>query len=119
MASPTSFDLLQAQAVTGDGVLEFNMLGVPGVWNNYVSLQDVAVQLEITGGPTQAQVSLLGKLNNSATWDTVAVFDTAQGYISGETYELYPTRYTQFKANIGVLSGGTNPTVTMHVTGRS
>lgn len=119
MASPTSVDLLQAQSATGDGTLEFNMPGVPGVWNNYVSLQDVAVQLEITGAPTRAQVSLMGKLNNSATWDTVAVYDTAQGYVSGETYELYPTRYTQFKGNIGVLTGGTNPTVTMHVTGRS
>jgi hypothetical protein len=100
-------DLLAAATATGDGP----------VYDNVVPFLATGLQLEITGAPTRVVVSLLG-LINGATYDTLAVLDTDQGYVSGEIMMMpLPVTVRQVKCNLGTLTGGTAPTVTAHFSG--
>jgi hypothetical protein len=108
MTQTAAFRLINAATTTGDGPifnLEFPHLAA-------------AVQAEITGAPTQAAINVMALLDGG-TWDTLAVLDTNQGYLSGEISPLsFPAPIRQIKANIGTLSGGTNPTVSLYFTAR-
>ena len=100
-------DLLAAATVTGDGP----------VYDNVVPFLATALQLEITGAPTRVVVNLQG-LISGATYDTLAVLDTDQGYLTGEVVMLQlPVPVRQVKCNLGTLTGGTAPTVTAHFAG--
>jgi hypothetical protein len=100
-------DLLSSQTTTGDGP----------IYDNVVPFMASALQLEISGAPTQVVVTLYGLINGS-TWAPLAVLDTAQGYLSGEVATLQlPALVRQVKANLGVLTGGTNPSVSAHFAG--
>ncbi len=108
MTQTAAIKLLNATTTTGDGAV-FN-LAFPQL--------AAAVQMEVTGSPTRAVVSLLALLDGG-TWDTICVLDTAQGYVSGEIVTLFPTPVRQVKANLGTLSGGTGPTVSFYFASRS
>jgi hypothetical protein len=108
LSQTTAIKLLTAAAVTGDGPV-FNL--------EYPQLA-AAVQAEISGAPTQAVINVMGLLDGS-TWDTLAVLDINEGYLSGEISALgFPAPIRQVKGNIGALSGGTNPSVSLHFTAR-
>jgi hypothetical protein len=108
MTQTVAIRLLSAAAATGDGPvfnLEFPQLAA-------------AVQAEISGAPTQAVINVMALLDGG-TWDTLAVLDINQGYVSGEISALsIPTPLRQVKGNIGALAGGTNPTVSLYFTAR-
>lgn len=110
MSSPDTFaiDLLQAATTTGDGT----------TYDHVKPFFAAALQLEFTGSPTQVVVNLMGLLNGT-TFDTLAVLDTAAGYLSGEIVSLQlPVLARKVKCNIGTLTGGNVPTVTAHFVGR-
>jgi hypothetical protein len=47
------------------------------------------------------------------------VLDTSQGYVSGEISPLtFPAPIRQIKGNIGTLTGGTNPSVSLYFSAR-
>jgi len=106
MTQTVAIKLLNGAVTTGDGPvfnLDFPQLGA-------------AVQAEIAGAPTQAVINVMALLDGS-TWDTLCVLDTGQGYISGEISPLsFPAPVRQVKGNIGTLSGGTNPSVSLYFT---
>jgi hypothetical protein len=108
MTQTAAIRLLNAATAAGDGPvfnLEFPQLAA-------------AVQAEITGAPAQAVINLMGLLDGS-TWDTLAVLDISQGYISGEISPLtFPAPVRQVKGNIGTLAGGTSPAVSLYFTAR-
>jgi hypothetical protein len=108
MTQTVAIRLLNAAATTGDGPvfnLEFPQLAA-------------AVQAEIAGAPTQAVINVMGLLDGAA-WDTLCVLDTSQGYLSGEISSLaFPAPVRQIKGNIGALTGGTNPSVSLYFTAR-
>jgi hypothetical protein len=107
MSQTAAIKLLNAATTTGDGAV-FN-LAFPQL--------AAAVQMEVTGSPTRAVASLLALLDGG-TWDTICVLDTAQGYVSEEIVNLFPTPVRQVKANLGTLSGGSNPAVSFYFTSR-
>ncbi len=107
MTQTAAIKLLNAATTTGDGA----------VFNLAFPQFAAAVQMEVTGSPTRATASLLALLDGG-TWDTICMLDTAQGYVSGEIVNLFPTPVRQVKANLGTLSGGTNPTVSFYFTSR-
>lgn len=108
VAQWVSTRLLDGATATGDG----------SVFQDVIPLEAVTVQAEITGSPTRVVVSLKG-LIGGATYDTLAVLDTAAGYLSGEIVALQiPAGVRTLKASLDTLSGGTNPTVTLHFSGR-
>jgi hypothetical protein len=104
-----STDLLAAATATGDGPIV----------NNIVPFLSMALQLKITGSPTQVVVSLKGCIDAvDTTFGTIAVLDTASGYISGEIVVIQlPIPARQVKCSLDTLTGGTNPTVTAHFSG--
>jgi hypothetical protein len=108
MTQTVAIRLLNAATVTGDGPafnLEFPQLAA-------------AVQAEIGGAPAQAVINLMGLLDGG-TWDTLCVLDISQGYISGEISPVtFPAPVRQIKGNIGVLAGGTNPSISLYFTAR-
>jgi hypothetical protein len=108
MPQTAAFTLLNAATATGDGSvfnLEFPQLAA-------------AVQAEISGSPTQAVINVMALLNGG-TWDTLAVLDTNQGYLSGEIATIsYPAPIRQIKGNLGTLTGGTSPSVSLYFTAR-
>jgi hypothetical protein len=58
-------------------------------------------------------------LLEGGTWDTLCVLDISQGYVSGEISPLaLPAPVRQVKGNIGALSGGTSPAVSLYFTAR-
>jgi hypothetical protein len=109
MPQTAAFTLLSAATATGDGPvfnLEFPQLAA-------------AVQAIISGAPTQAVINVMALLNGS-TWDTLAVLDTNQGYLSGEIATIsFPAPIVQIKGNLGTLTGGTSPSVTLYFTARA
>jgi len=108
MTQTAAIRLLNAVTTTGDGPvfnLEFPQLAA-------------AVQAEIAGAPTQAVINVMALLDG-ANWDRLRVLDTSQGYISGEISPIaFPAPIRQIKGNIGVLAGGTNPSVSLYFTTR-
>jgi hypothetical protein len=65
-----------------------------------------AVQAEISGAPGACVINIMGLIDGS-TYDTVAVLDIAQGYVSGEVSPLtFPVPLRTIKGNIGALSNG-------------
>ena len=108
MTQTAAIKLLNAAATTGDGPvfnLEFPQLAT-------------AAQAEIAGAPTQAVINLMGLLDGS-TWDTLCVLDTSQGYVSGEISPItFPAPIRQIKGNIAMLTGGTNPSISLYFTAR-
>jgi hypothetical protein len=108
MTQTAAIKLLNAASTIGDGPvfnLEFPQLAA-------------AVQAEIAGAPTQATISVMALLDG-ATWDTLCVLDTSQGYVSGEISPItLPAPIRQVKGNIATLSGGANPTVSLYFTAR-
>ncbi len=108
MTQTVAIKLLNAAAAAGDGPvfnLEFPQLAA-------------AVQAEITGAPTQAVINLMGLLDGG-TWDTLCVLDTAQGYVGGEISPVtFPAPVRQIKGNIGTLTGGTSPSISLYFTAR-
>ena len=108
MTQTAAIKLLNAATTTGDGPvfnLEFPQLVA-------------AVQAEIAGAPTQAVINVMALLDGT-TWDTLCVLDTGQGYVSGEISPItFPAPIRQIKGNIGVLTGGTNPLVSLYFTAR-
>jgi len=108
MTQTAAIRLLNAAAATGDGPafnLEFPQLAA-------------AVQAEIAGAPAQAVINVMALLDGG-TWDTLCVLDTSQGYVSGEISPItFPAPVRQIKGNIGTLTGGTNPSVSLYFTAR-
>jgi hypothetical protein len=108
MTQTAAITLLSAAAATGDGPvfnLEFPQLAA-------------ALQAEIAGAPTQAVINVMALLDGG-TWDTLAVLDVNQGYVSGEISAInVPTPIRQVKGNIGALAGGTHPSVSLYFTAR-
>jgi hypothetical protein len=108
MSLTAAITLLNNATTAGDGPvfnLEFPQLAA-------------AVQAEITGAPSQAVINVMAMLDGS-TWDTLAVLDTSQGYASGEISAIsFPAPIRQVKGNVGTLSGGTNPTVSLYFAAR-
>ncbi len=108
MAQTAALTLLSGATTTGDGPvidLEFPQLAA-------------AVQAEIFGATTQAVINVMALLD-CGTWDTLAVLDTSQGYLSGEITTIrYPAPVRQIKANLGTLSGGSSPSVSLYCTAR-
>jgi hypothetical protein len=104
MTKTSAIRLLNAATTTGDGPvfnLEFPQLAA-------------AVQAEINGAPTQAVINVMALLDGS-TWDTLCVLDTNAGYLSGEISPItFPAPIRQIKGNIGTLTGGTNPSVSLY-----
>lgn len=99
-------NLLRAVTTTGDG----------DIYNALLAPLAASVQAEITGAPSVCVINVMGMISGS-TWDTLAVLDITQGYISGELQPLtLPVGVTQFKGNVGALSGGA--TVTLHLATR-
>lgn len=108
MSQTAAFTLLNAAAATGDGP----------VFNVQFPLLAAAVQAEIFGAPTQAVINVMALLDGG-TWDTLAVLDTNQGYVSGEIALIsYPAPIRQIKGNLGTLTGGANPAVSVYFTAR-
>lgn len=108
MTQTAAIRLLNAVTTIGDGPifnLEFPQLAA-------------AVQAEIAGAPTLAVINLMALLDGG-TWDTLCVLDTSQGYSSGEISPVgFPAPIRQLKGNIGALTGGTNPSVSLYFTAR-
>ncbi len=108
MSQTAAITLLNGATTAGDGPvfnLEFPQLAA-------------AVQAEINGAPSQAVINVMAMLDGG-TWDTLAVLDTNQGYASGEISAIsFPAPIRQVKANVGTLSGGTNPTVSLYFAAR-
>ncbi len=108
MTQTAAIRLLNAATATGDGPvfnLEFPQLAA-------------AVQAEISGSPTQAVINVMA-LIDGGTWDTLCVLDTSQGYLSGEISPLaFPAPIRQIKGNVGTLTGGTSPAVSLYFTAR-
>ena len=108
MTQTAAIRLLNGAAATGDGPvfnLEFPQLAA-------------AVQAEIFGAPAACVINVMA-LIDGATWDTLCVLDTSQGYVSGEISPLsFPAPIRQIKGNIGTLTGGTNPSVSLYFTAR-
>ena len=108
MTQTAAIRLFNAATTIGDGPvfnLEFPQLAA-------------AVQAEIAGAPTQAVINLMALLDG-ATWDTLCVLDIGQGYVSGEILPIvFPAPIRQIKGNIGTLTGGTNPSVSLYFTAR-
>jgi hypothetical protein len=108
MTQTAAIKLLNAATTIGDGPvfnLEFPQLAA-------------AVQAEIAGAPTQAVITLMALLDG-ATWDTLCVLDTSQGYVSGEISSItLPVPVRQIKGNVAALVGGTNPSVFLYFTAR-
>jgi hypothetical protein len=108
MNQTAAIRLLNAATTTGDGPvfnLEFPQLAA-------------AVQAEIAGAPTQAVINVMALLDGG-TWDTLAVLDTSQGYVSGDISPVaFPAPIRQIKGNVGTLTGGTNPSVSLYFTAR-
>ncbi len=108
MTQTVAIKLLNAAVATGDGPV-FNL--------DFPQLAG-AVQAEIAGAPTQAVVNVMALLDGG-TWDTLCVLDTSQGYASGEISPLtFPAPIRQIKGNIGTLTGGTNPSVSLYFSAR-
>ena len=106
MSTTCTTNLLRAVTTTGDGDI-FNALLAPLA---------ASIQAEITGAPAVCVINLMGMISGG-TWDTLAVLDVTQGYISGEVQPLaLPTGVVQFKGNVSALSGGA--TVTLHLATR-
>lgn len=75
-----------------------------------------SVQAEINGNPTACVINVMALLDG-ATWDTIAVLDIAEGYVSGEIQPIsFPAPFRQIKANLATLSGGTAPSVSCYFT---
>jgi hypothetical protein len=108
MPQTVAIKLFNAAQAAGDGPvlnLEFPQLAA-------------AVQAEITGAPAQAVINVMGLLDGS-TWDTLCVLDISQGYLSGEISPVtFPAPVRQIKGNIGALTGGTNPSISLYFTAR-
>jgi hypothetical protein len=108
MTQTVAIKLLNAAVTTGDGTV-FN-LDFPQFAG--------AVQAEISGAPTQAVINVMALLDGG-TWDTLCVLDTSQGYVSGEIAPLtFPAPIRQIKGNIGTLTGGTNPSISLYFAAR-
>lgn len=109
MSEAVRTTLLNAATATGDGP-EFD---------NIAPMWAVGLQLVFTGAPSQVVVSLKGLIDGT-TYDTIAVVDTAQGYVSGEMLPLtFPIPVRRVKCNLATLSGGSSPTVTAYFAGRT
>jgi hypothetical protein len=108
MTQTAAIRLLNAATAAGDGPvfnLEFPQLAA-------------AVQAEIAGAPAQVVINLMGLLDGG-TWDTLCVLDIAQGYVSGEISPVtFPAPVRQIKGNIGTLTGGVSPSVSLYFTAR-
>ena len=102
--SPTV--LLAAATGTGAGATFANALtpGGAGV------LQDFAWQVAVTGSPSGISTTLQGSLDG-ATWLTL---DTSTN-TSGELRAISGKPVTFLRANVGTLTGGTAPTVTVTI----
>jgi len=108
MTQTVAIKLLSAAVTTGDGP----------VFNLDFPQFAAAVQAEISGAPTQAVINLMALLDGG-TWDTLCVLDTSQGYVSGEIAPLtFPAPIRQIKGNIGTLTGGTNPSISLYFAAR-
>ena len=108
MTQTVAIKLLNAAVTTGDGP----------VFNPDFPQLAAAVQAEIAGAPTQAVINVMA-LIDGGTWDTLCVLDTSQGYVSGEISSLtFPAPIRQVKGNVGTLTGGTNPSVSLYFTAR-
>jgi hypothetical protein len=108
MSQTAAMKLLSAATTTGDGPvfnLEFPQLAA-------------AVQAEIAGAPTACVINVMALLDGG-TWDTLCVLDTSQGYVSGEISAIsLPAPIRQVKGNLGTLTGGTTPSVSLYFTAR-
>ena len=108
MPQTAAIRLLNAAATTGDGPV-FNL--------DFPQLA-AAVQAEIAGAPTQVVINVMALLDGG-TWDTLCVLDTSQGYVSGEIAPLtFPAPIRQVKGNIGTLTGGSNPSISLYFAAR-
>jgi hypothetical protein len=100
----TMLDGVTTGIATGDGSVfpvDFPYLGA-------------AVQAEISGAPVACVINIMGKIDGS-TYDTIAVLDIAQGYVSGEVSPLtFPVPLRTIKANIGALSAGATVKLYFH-----
>jgi hypothetical protein len=108
MATTGGATLLNQVTVTGDG----------SVFKTMYPVLAMALQAEISGSPTACVINVLG-LIDGATFDTIATLDVSQGYVSGEISMLtLPVLVKQIKGNIGSLSGGNAPSVSLYVAWR-
>lgn len=68
------------------------------------------MQTVVTGAPTTVSVTLQGSLDN-VNWSTIATSTSTTG---DQQYSVdKPQRYV--RANLGTLTGGTAPTVTVYI----
>lgn len=95
--------LLSAAAATGNGT-------AVDIGFRYVN----AIQVVITGAPSAVALTIRGSLDDGTTFDTIAAFNTATGLVSGDI--IIPTQVPLqwVIANLGTLTGGTAPTVTVY-----
>jgi hypothetical protein len=106
MTDTMNVKLLDKASAVGDG----------NVFSNLVPFRMGSFQVELSGNPSRAVVSLQALLQGG-TFDTVATFDTDQGYQSGEIMMLLPLSVVTIKAKLETLTGGSNPSVSAYFAG--
>lgn len=119
MANTAQLILLNGQSAAGaSGSGNTQGPGDGPLFNLFVPYMAAAVQAEIFGSPAACVINIMALLNG-ATWDTIAVLDISEGYISGEIQPIaLPAQVLQVKANLATLSGGSNPSVSCYLTAR-
>jgi hypothetical protein len=109
-------------AQTGGGATLLNDVTASGDGPALKVMQPIvieALQAEISGAPAACIVNLLGLIDGS-TFDTIATLDISQGYVSGGIVMLpLPVLVKQIKGNVGSLSGGIAPSVSLYVAWRN
>jgi hypothetical protein len=110
------------QSVQGDLLLNVTVTGDGPIFDNVEPMELTSFQFEFTGSPARVVATIYGLIGNSATWGTLAVIDTLQGYASGQIVSMtWPCLVRKLKVNLGTLtiptSGGV-PSVSCRFAGR-
>lgn len=105
-------------AAFGNLALGLNAAGQSGPVVNLLWPQStVALQVEISGTPVACQILLKGQIMGG-TFDTLAILDVAEGYVSGQVQPIaFPIPVRNFFAQLGALSGGGNLSVNVYYAG--
>lgn len=97
--------ILNAATATGAGSAYANAVRrIGGKFANYTW------QTVLTGAPTGVSITLQGS-DDGANWTTIDTSTLA----TGETRYVANTPVTFLRANVGTLTGGTAPTVTVNL----
>lgn len=99
------FDAAQIASLSG--------VGAGGTITLERALSNFTVQTVVTGGPTAVSLKLQGSLDGS-NWSDLATSTSTTG---DQQYVVdKPQKY--LRANLGTLTGGASPKVTVYVAGR-